>query len=79
MTNLTISVRFAGGEWTEPLFCYFCYRQLTPPYNYSCAECGRQTCDYDQEACQELDCEYDITCRECMEIHRKSAHELSCA
>ena len=74
MTSLSISVRFAGEEWTTPLFCYYCGGELPPPYDYSCIECGRLTCDNHNEICQNPECDYDITCYECME-----AHVLTCA
>ncbi len=73
MSDLPVSVRFAAVEWSTPLFCFFCGRELLHPYDYSCAECGRLTCDNDQEICQNMECDYPVTCHKCME-----AHHLTC-
>ena len=42
--GLSISIRYATAEQTTPLFCYYCGRELPPPYDYSCEDCGRLTC-----------------------------------
>ena len=73
MTTLSRSMTFSVGEWDTSLSCYYCGRELLPPYDYSCFDCGRLTCDNHQEICQQPECDYPITCYRCME-----AHSLTC-
>ena len=72
--GLTISVRYASSDATTPMSCYYCGRELPPPYNYSCEDCGRQTCDYDQEMCPDEQCCHSIVCYKCMEAHVVTEH-----
>ena len=54
--------------------CFYCDRELEPQNDYSCIVCGRETCDYHNEACQGEDCDYYITCFRCMDQHIQTSH-----
>ena len=61
--------------------CYACGKHLDtqydylPEYDYSCSNCGKDTCDADTQICQKDDeCDV-ITCFGCVEIHLRAYHQ----
>lgn len=57
----------------EAQVCYYCNTPLDPQYDYACIHCGKESCDYDNQACQEEDCD-DISCFLCVDFHLQTCH-----